>query len=182
MPLVAERNHTQKGGGGFFSGDFGAIFGVLWVGFALLVAAAGKRTGFSLFLGPGAAGRRRHENRTAVAFWGRFCSSLWPSLGQVASAGQPPHRRGRVSPDKRVLPLPWRWSHPTSTSQPWWGGWVVGSGGKRSTPQVLFFSARLLYITKKSSSKKFLLLQSRNQHKAGYDASRLSRVTSPSCE
>ena len=48
---------TQKKGGGgliaFFSGDFGAIFGVILAIFALLVAAAGKRTGFSLFLDPG---------------------------------------------------------------------------------------------------------------------------------
>ena len=81
---------------------------------------------------------------TKIVGRGFFCSSLWPSLGQVTCTGQPPHRRGRVSPDKRVPPLPWWRSHPTSTSQPGWGGWVVGSGGKRSTPQVLFFSAALL--------------------------------------
>ena len=63
---------------------------------------------------------------------------LWPSLGQVACTGQSPHRRGRVSPDKRVLPLPWRWSHQTSTSQPGWGEWVVGSG-ESGTPRRFFF-------------------------------------------
>ena len=126
-------------GGGFFFGDFREIFGVLWAIFALLVAAAGEHTGFSLFFRPrgllGAAGTK------IVRPWllgGRFCSSLWPSLGQVACTGQPPHRRGRVSPDKRIPPLPWRWSHPTPTP-PTRVGWVPGWWCREVDHPVGFF-------------------------------------------
>ena len=137
MALVAERNHTHKKGVvasffKYFFGGFGAIFGVLWAVFLFWWLLLGNTSAFLWFLGPGlgllsAAG-------TKIVGRGFFCSSLWPLLGQVTCMGQPPHRRGRVSPDKRVPPLPWWRSHPTSTSQPGWGGWVVGSGGKRNTP------------------------------------------------
>ena len=41
---------------------------------------------------------------------------------------------------KRVPPSLWRWSHPTTpTPQPGWGGWMVGSGGKRSTPPWVIY-------------------------------------------
>ena len=119
---------------------FGAIFGVLWAIFALLVAAAGEHTGFSLFFRPrgllGAAGTK------IVRPWllgGRFCSSLWPSLGQVACTGQPPHRRGRVSPDKRIPPCPGGGLTPTPTP-PTWVGWVPGGRwGKAEHRGGIFF-------------------------------------------
>ena len=115
----------KKRGGGFFFAIFVAIF-------ALLVAAAEEHLGVSRLPRPrgrvggcwgslGAAGAKSG----AVAFLGRFCSSLWPSLGQVTCTGQPPHRRGRVPPDKRVPPLPWWWSH-SNPNPPTRVGWVPG--------------------------------------------------------
>ena len=62
--------------------------------------------------GSGAAGAvwaLQARKKGGRGFGGGICSSLWPSLGQVSCTGQPPHRRGRVSPDKRVPPLPCWW-------------------------------------------------------------------------
>ena len=134
----------KKWGGGFFFAIFVAIF-------ALLVAAAGKRIGFSLFFRPrgllGAAGTKIVR---PWLFGGRFCSgSLWPSLGQVTCTGQPPHRRGRVSPDKRVPPLPWWRSH-SNPNPPTWVGWVGGGqwGKAEHTGGYFFFCAPLVMTYK----------------------------------
>ena len=66
-----KKTTQKKGVVASYEAILGRFFGVIWAIFALMVAAAGRRIGFSLFFLPrGAAGRRRHENRTAVAFWG----------------------------------------------------------------------------------------------------------------
>ena len=141
MPLVAERNHTQKRGWWLLFRRFWSDFWRSLGGFCSFGGCCWETHRIFLVFRPrellGAAGTK------IVRPWllgGRFCSSLWPSLGQVASAGQPPHRRGRVSPDKRVLPLPWRWSHPTP-NPPTWVGWVPGGrwGKAEHTGGVFFF-------------------------------------------
>ena len=135
----------KKGGGGFFSGDFGTIFGVLWAIFALLVADAGRRIGFSLFLGPGgcwAPQARKSHGRgflggDFVARYGRSWAKSHARDSRHTGGREPPrtsacrHRSG----GGLTQPQP---------PQPGWGGWVVGSGGKRTTPWVIFFSAALL--------------------------------------
>ena len=148
MPLVAERNHTQKNGVVASFLQFLLRFLLFWW---LLLKSTSACLGFQ---GPGGGSGAVGEvwapqarKNGAVAFWGRFCSSLWPSLGQVTCTGQPPHRRGRVSPDKRVPPLPWWWSHsnPNPPNPGGVGAWVVVAGSRSPRGLVFFLRASWLF-------------------------------------
>ena len=63
-----KKPHKKRGVVASFQAILERFFGVLWVIFALLVAAAGKRTGFSflVFKAPGAAGRRTVQDATKI--------------------------------------------------------------------------------------------------------------------
>ena len=149
LPLVAERNHTQKrgwwqlGGGFFFNnfyGGFGAIFGVLWAIFALLVAAAGKRIGSSLFFRPrgllGAAGTKIVRpwllGGDFVALYGRpWAKSHARDSRHTGGVGSPQTSEFRHCPGGGL----------TQPQPPNLGGvggwWVVGESG--APPRFYFF-------------------------------------------
>ena len=138
----------KKGGGGFFSGGFRAFFGVLWAIFALLVAAAGKRTGFSLFLGPGGCWAPQARKSYGRGFWGGGFVALYGRPWAKSRPRDSRHTGGVGSPQtSECCHCPdGGLTQPPQPPQPGWGGWVVGSGGKRSTPWVIFFPAGLLLL------------------------------------
>ena len=138
--LVAERNHTKKRGGGFFSGDFGAIFGVIWAIFALLVAAAGKRIGFSLFLDPGGCWAPQARKSYGRGFLGGDFVALYGRPWAKSHARDSRHTGGVGSPQTsefRHCPG----GGLTQPQPPNLGGvggwWVVGESG--APPRFYFF-------------------------------------------
>ena len=154
MPLVAERNHTQKRGvvalgGGFFQailGLFLAFFGRFF--FSLLVAAAGRRIGLSLFSGPGGCWAPQARKPYGRGFWGGDFVALYGRPWAKSHARDSRHTGGVGSPQtSEFRHCPGGGLTQPQPPQPGWGGWVVGSGGKRSTPWVIFVFCRPLGLS-----------------------------------
>ena len=146
MPLVAERNHTKNRGWWLlfrrFWGDFWRSLGDF---FSLSVADAGKRIGYSCFLGPGGCRAPQARKPYGRGFWGGGFVALYGRPWAKSHARDSRHTGGVGSPQTSAFRhCPGGGLTPTPTPQPGWGGWVVGSGGKRSIRVVIFFSACLL--------------------------------------
>ena len=126
----------KKGGGGvvlggLLWGDFFAFFGRFFFFSFGGCCRETHRLFFVYFRPRGLLGASGTKIARPWLLEGDFvASSLWPSLGQVTCTGQPPHRRGRVSPDKRMPPCPGGGLTPTllqpHPNPPTWVGWVPG--------------------------------------------------------
>ena len=127
VSLVAERNHKKKRGWWrrFRRFALGRFFCVLWAIFALLVAAAGKHTGFSLFFRPrgllGAAGTKIVRPWLLGAILQLFMAVPGPSHMHGTAATQ----AGSGLPRQANAAMPWWWSH-SNPNPPTWVGWVPG--------------------------------------------------------